>query len=453
MRNLHPRGSLAPEVPKSMRFILPISLFFIMVIASATPAQTRHTIQLSDATDRALRKSQLTFPGNAPFHIKLSILEITNPRSDRHAELEEYWVSPGKYRRTIKSPTFSQTLIVNGNAISETDVGDYYPYWLYQVVTAVFDPVPFAAQLQQTKQEISEPSGGSNNQVCGDLHFRVDRIVICFEGNGRLESVFTKGYNAEFREYQKFGANQVARRIVTAPEYKSEIHAVITELDPLPQAQDDLKDASGESLFEAKTPTPAADRIQVLRIDEDAMRSLVIGSTDIAWPTVVGGQDSGGCGAFLSADRTGNVREVFPAGCDNPSLDEPLHQALLKWRLKQPVVNGVPVQVTALMGFPFKVHVEPAPPITQLSNEDARKLAANKVEPLFPSAARSGAKVEVMISVDDDGTLLGSAPGSDQDSKALFFPATNAVSRWKFSPYVEDGKPVPFKATIVFIVP
>jgi hypothetical protein len=89
--------------------------------------------------------------------------------------------------------------------------------------------------------------------------------------------------------------------------------------------------AAGESLFEVKTPTPAADRIQILRIGEDAMRSLVIGSTDIAWPAVVGGQGSGGCGAFLSADRKGNVREVFPAGCDNPSLEEPLHQALLKW--------------------------------------------------------------------------------------------------------------------------
>jgi hypothetical protein len=434
-----------------MRFARPISLLFVMVVAIATPAQTRHTIQLSDATDRALRKSQLTLPGSAPFHIKFSIRETTNPQSDRRAEVEEYWVSPEKYRRTIQSPAFSQTLIVNGNAISETNTGDYYPYWLYQVVTAVFDPVPFAAQLKQTKQEIVEPSG-ANNRVCGDLHFRVDRIVICFEANDRLESVFTKGNYAEYKDYQKFGDKQVARRVVTEPEYKSEIEAAITVLDPLSQAQDDLKDAAGEWLFEVKTTTPVADRIQVLRIGEDAMRSLVVGSTDIAWPTVVGGQDSGGCGAFLSADRNGNVREEFPAGCDNPGLDAPLHEALLKWKLKQPVINGVPVQVTALMGFPFKVHVEPAPPITQLSDEAARKLATNKVEPLFPSGTPHGMKVEVIISVDDDGTFLGAAPGSNRDSM-LFSAASNAVSRWKFSPYVEDGKPVPFKASIIFIVP
>ena len=208
-------------------------------------------------------------------------------------------------RCSIQSPpAFSQALVVNGNAISETDTGDYYPYRLYQVVTAVFDPVPFAAQLEQTKQEIAEPSGGSNNQVCGDLHFRVDRIMVCFDGSGRLESVFTKGYNAQFKEYEKFGAKQVARRIVTAPEYKSEIHGVVTALDPLPQSQDGLKDAAGGPVFEVKTLTPAADRIRILRISEDAMRGLVIGDTDITWPTVVA--------VWIQADAARSYRRTAP---------------------------------------------------------------------------------------------------------------------------------------------
>jgi hypothetical protein len=424
-----------------------------MLIGIITPAQTPRTIPLGDAIDRALRKSQLTLRGSPPFHIKLSVREATNPQSDRHAEVEEYWISPEKYRRTIQSPAFSQTLIVGGDAVSEVDVGDYYPYWLYQVVTAVFDPVPFAVQLQQTKQVIAEPSGGANERVCSDLHLRVDRIMVCFEGGSRLESVFTKGYSANFKDYQKFGAKQVARRIVTEPEYKSEIDAAITTLERLPQPSDDLKDDSGKPLFEVTTPTPSAERIQILRIGEDAMRSLVIASTDIVWPTVVGGQESGGCGAFLSADRSGNVREEFPAGCDNPGLDEPLHQALRKWKLKQPVVNGIPVQVTALMGFAFRVHVEAAPAVTELSEQEARQLARNKVEPIFPPGARHGSKVEVIISIDDDGTLLGAAPGPNQAMSTLFFPVYNAVSQWKFSPYVENGKPVPFKATISFIVP
>jgi hypothetical protein len=242
--------------------------------------------------------------------------------------------------------------------------------------SAVFDPVPFATWFRQTKQEIADPSGGAQERICGDLHFRVDRIMVCFDGSGRLESVFSNTARVQKRNR----------------------------------------------------------------------------GCDIAWPTVIGGQDSGGCGAFISADRSGNVREEFPAGCDNTGLEQPLHDTLLKWKLKSAVSNGVPVQVTALLGFPFKVHVEPAPPIAQLSNEQARKLATNKVDPIFPSGAPHGTKVEVNISVDDDGMLLGPAPGTNEDSN-LFCRASNAVTHWRFSPYVENSKAMPFKANIIFTVP
>jgi hypothetical protein len=68
----------------------------------------------------------------------------------------------------------------------------------------------------------------------------------------------------------------------------------------------------------------------------------------IATPEL-GGSASGGCGAFVSADRAGTVREVFPEGCDNPGLEEPLRQALLKWKLNQLVVNGTPVHVQSMI--------------------------------------------------------------------------------------------------------
>lgn len=434
-----------------MRLALSVCLCLTASLAAtiATPAQTHKTIPLSDAVDQALSKSQLTLPGSAPFHIKFSFRETTNPQSDRHAEVEQYWISPDKYRRTIVSPAFSQTLIVNGTAISEINTGDYYPYWLYQIVTAAFDPIPFrfATEIRQANRELAEPWGGKKNKFCGDLHMRVDRIMVCFSGNGLLESVFTKGYSAEFRDYKEFTGKKVPRLIITEPEYQSQIEGTVTLLESMPKPD--------EALFAVTNPTPPAERIQILRIDEDAMRGLVIGGAQIDWPTVVGGKDSGGCGAFVSADRNGNVREEFPEGCDNTALEQPLRQILLKWKLDQPVVDGVPVQVTALLGFPFKVHVDPDPPVAELSDAEARKLATNKVNPVFPHSAKRGTKVEVLISVDDDGTLLGSATGQKpiEPTNDYFLPGYNAITHWKFSPYIKDGKPVPFKATIIFTVP
>lgn len=465
-----------------MRSILPICVCLLSPVAVAiiSPAQSGRTIPLSDAVNHALGKSQLTLPGSAPFHIKLSISETTNPQSERHADVEEYWLSPEKYRRTIQSPAFSQTLIVNGSSASETDTGDYYPYWLYQLITAVFDPIPFASQLQHPDRQIAEPSGDEKDQVCSDIHMTVDRIVICFSGNRLLESVFTKGYFAKFEDYRKFGAKQVPRRIISEPEYKSEIAASITTLDPLPPQPD-------ESMFEVKSPTPPAGRIQILRIDENVMRSLVIGGAEIAWPAVVGGKDSGGCGAFISADRNGNVREEFPEGCDNNGLDEPLHEALIKWKLKQAVVNGVPVQVTALMGFPFKVQVGPAPPSVPTANSAppaapadnappppalpiqqskspvpnatptrirvggnvaAAKLV-HRVTPRYPQDAKSqgiSGTVVLHCVIAKDGTLLQIDYVSGPPR--LMQSSIDAVRQWRYQPTLLNGAPVEVDTTI-----
>jgi hypothetical protein len=430
-----------------------VLLLATLILSTATIAQAQYAPPtpvpanpkwLSEQSEKALKKSQLTLPGSHPFHIKVSITETTNPSSPRHAEIEQFWLSPTKFRRTIASPDFSQTLIVNGDNVSETNTGDYYPYWLNEFVTALFDPLPFAASLQQVPTLNAGGYKTNDGTTCGDLHFRVDRWVICFNGDGTFESIFTKSYFAMFRDYQKFGDKRVARKIVTEPEYKTEITATVTTLEPYP--------AADESLFAVATPTPAAQRISFLQINEDSMRSLVIGSPEITWPTVVGGSPTGGCGAFVSADRAGNIREVFPGGCDNAAVQQPLAEALLKWKLKPAVVKGVPVQVTSLMGFPYKVEVTAAPPVPELSDHDARALASNTVEPNFPRNISPGTHVEIEVSVDDDGRILGAENPKKLDGP-IFFAAYNAITKWKFQPYMQDGKAVPFKSNILFVVP
>jgi hypothetical protein len=315
----------------------------------APPSQSAGP-SLNDQAETALKKSQVTLPGNPPFHIKFSISEPGNPQSTRHAEVEEFWLAPEKYRRVIQSLDFSQTLVVNGEAVSETNTGDYYPYWLHELITAVLDPLPIAAEIKRLPASPAAETYKNNDKTCRDVHFRVDRWVICFNQDQTFESVFTKEYSAYFTDYQKFGKKLVARHISTNPGTDSDVIAQISVLEPLAQPDD--------SMFAVVTPTPPADRIRFLQISEDSMRKLVQGSTEIPWPAhVASGTTSGGCGAFVVADRAGNVREVYDGGCDNPFMAQPLREALLKWKLQKPVVGGAPVQVQSLMGFPYTVQV------------------------------------------------------------------------------------------------
>jgi len=82
-----------------------------------TQAIDGNKIPLADAAERALEESNLTAPGSRTFHLQVSIAEAGEPGSDYQAKIEEYWVSPSKWRRTIESPDFSQVLVVNGDAV------------------------------------------------------------------------------------------------------------------------------------------------------------------------------------------------------------------------------------------------------------------------------------------------------------------------------------------------
>ena len=207
-----------------------------LVMAGHSLASDGGRVTRGEIADRAVQQSKLTIPGSKPFHLKAEIAETTDPKSDFHARIEEFWVSPTKWKRTIESPNFSQTLVVNGEAVSEKDTGDYFPFWLNELVTGIFNPLPMPDVLKQVNSQIPKPQGSANSTSCADFHARVDRWVICFAGDhGLLSSVFTKGYAVEFKEYKNFGDKRVARRIVTNPEPGTTLEARITELTELTQ--------------------------------------------------------------------------------------------------------------------------------------------------------------------------------------------------------------------------
>lgn len=274
---------------------------FVMLSAFGQEA-----VPISEVAQRAVELSQLTQPGNTPFHLKAGIVESTNPDSDYKADVEEYWVSPTKWRRTINSPHFSQTLIVNGDSVSEQDTGDYYPFWLRDLVTAIFEPLPMLDQLKQVTGKMRAPGGGAQSTTCSRFQQTVgspstqisEFSVFCFEGShGLLESVVTPGYDSEFKDYKKFDAKFVARSIVTDPEPGTTIEAKITSLDELSAPSDDL--------FIVQQPTQQANRLKSVRVDQALLRNDPVNAPGIVWPTVRDGKTSGALSIYVSIDRNG----------------------------------------------------------------------------------------------------------------------------------------------------
>jgi hypothetical protein len=181
-----------------MRFLV------VLLILSNAPAFAGGDVQkvsLAEAANNAVEQSKLTLPGSTPFHLKVTIAETTNPDSDYKAEIEEHWLSNKKWRRTIRSPHLAQTLIVNGDKVFEKNEGDYYPWWLNDLVTAIFDPMPMLEQLRQINTQIMKPSGSENSSSCSRLQSKEGYLVFCFKGSraSKLPDASSSILNQELR--------------------------------------------------------------------------------------------------------------------------------------------------------------------------------------------------------------------------------------------------------------
>src|SRR5579864_2168386 len=125
-------------------------IVFSAAIVCALQGRAQEHMALADVAQRAAANSTLITAESPAFQLKAVVSEATKPDSSYGAEIEEYWVAPEKWRRTVKSPGFSQTVIVNGDKYFEQNKGDYYPQWLRELVTALFEPLPMIEALRQT---------------------------------------------------------------------------------------------------------------------------------------------------------------------------------------------------------------------------------------------------------------------------------------------------------------
>jgi hypothetical protein len=416
-----------------------LALLFLW-ISSGTKAQTTAV----EASEKALKRSQLTQPGSKPFHLIANLKEKDSPNSDYQAKVEMFWISPEKWRRIITSEKFSQVRVVNGQSVFEQNTGDYFPVWVNNMITSIFDPLPMLDAIRKMDKKIGMdvPPGIKLTETCADFPSRLDRWMVCFQSDGLFSSIFTKGYAAEFKNYSKFGEKRVARLIEDDPEPGTHLETRITTLEDLNNPD--------EKMFEIEKPTPVAERINSVRVSDDFMRKAALNSIEIDWPSVGEGHITGGCAVYVSADRKGQIREAWPGGCDNAAMQAPLRDAMLKWKLKPAVSNGNPVQVESLMGFTFHTQIDSAKSLPNLNDEQVRALAKQTVEPKFPpDSGKPGTEFAVNISVDETGKLTGAGPAPGTSDR-VFFAIYSAITKWEFRPYLKDGKPQYFHGVLTF---
>jgi TonB family protein len=432
---------------------------------------TETSVPLGKALDHALEQSALTGANAKPFHLKVHLFESTNPPSPYRADIEEYWLSPRQWRRSIEAPEFKQTLVASGEQISERNTGDYYPLWLKSFVTALFDPVPNADQWNKLDAKITQMtlSSGQRSDACARMKFKVGSDTVnndafanvCFDGVGLLKFVGSPGYSMEFHDYQRFGKKMIARRYQDDPEPGTELVANVVLLEELRNPD--------VTLFSIGQPTPPEQRLQSIFVSQSIVERAAEGQPALTWPPVQSGKTTGILSMYVSVDRQGHVREAYPLNSDNAGLQDAARDQLLKWKLKPMAANGVPVQAEAPVTFRFETTLatNAARPTAQVSSASppSDAVPALRVQvspgvlqgflldhpaPMYPPEAKENhiqGKVVLALTIDKTGATRDIRMLTSPN-QALTDSAVAAVSRWRYRPYQLNGSPLEVQSTV-----
>ncbi len=305
--------------------------------------------------ENAIKLSRLTDSGGHSFHLKAHTAPANSFIPDYTAEIEEYWISPDKWRRTIRSKSFDQTIVVNGSRRWETNSSDYYPKWLNDIVIAMLDVAPQhlvddIGQLPDTvvsgrgaavRYQPSSTDGNVTNAWWGSVNIAP---------SGELTWISGKLFSAGFKNYARFHDKYIPRTVETFPP--------IPHGDVNTQVEVSDFSSADESMFSIEKPTPTEGQLRLVAMDEIAYRKAAIDPPAMKWPSVSRRPTSGVLSLYIVTDRAGTVREAQFITSDNMALRDGAEALIKQWRFKPTVVGGLPVEVETTMTFAFDTTIE-----------------------------------------------------------------------------------------------
>lgn len=433
-----------------------IFVLLLGVLPGAMGQIKRTSVPVGDAIRVALANCTLTGDGAQPFHIRVSISEPENPQSPYQGTIEEWWVSADQWRREVTDKDgLRQTIVVTGGNKTEKDEGDYFPLWLGNFVTAVFDPIPNAKawdvsgavieQITLPNGAKSEPNVRAQSKI-GTGDRATDAFSnISFDGQGRLSFVGSPRYSMEFHDYKVFGKKQIARKLVDNPEPGTTLVGQVTLLE---------EQSQGGAAPELFAPLASIDnRFHSATATSEQMEKLTDGDPAIEWPTVRSGNIHGHLAMYVSADSEGQVREAWPLNSDNAGLEDPAREQVRKWKLKPAVdATGKRVQVDGGLGFVFDTKIDSPLPVITGAQIESQASGCGYKPVLQAGLLPSGSTFKIRVSVNENGKNTGESFPPGIDWSVIQKTGLN-TGGCKFKPYLVDGKPTYYFIDFVFTAP
>ena len=264
-------------------------------------------------------------------------------------------VLPTRYKRTIHSAHFSQTLLVDGPKTQETDTGHVFPELLRNLSIELTNPIPRLDQLAALHLSVSPPDGapgqivtrykipttdGAGSTTTMDASVAIDRQTGLMIYGGNLD------WDVALHDFAPFHDLQIPRRLTAQTQGGPRLTAQIMLLEDLPAT----------TLIHITKSTPPAQQLRVLVVPEPDLRKQALNTPIPHWPDLPEGPLSGTMTMRVVVDRTGQVQSIDNFFSTNPALQSAAEQQLLTWRFHPYLDHGTPVQVISTLTFAYNIN-------------------------------------------------------------------------------------------------
>jgi hypothetical protein len=304
--------------------------------------------------EKALRESTLGQPGAKPFHVRLEVAQSSGEPGEYAATIEETWLAPDRWIRTVHAHDVSQVTVMNGAGLHFVTQGDYFPKWLRDFVTGLFTPVPDSDRWNLSKAPLEhiELPNGAKSSPCQHAEFQLGDPPLqqvnfannCFQpSGGLLELAQSPNYTIEFKNYASFGKLKIARQLLEDPAPRAHLTGKITLLEEA--------DGAAAGAFDTPADAVGTNPLASVQVSTTELLSLAGGIPQLPWPNPIPGH--GVFTVWVCLDRQGMVRETHSLNSDESGIAADMAIRLVGRQWKPYVKDGVPTQAEGALVFEY----------------------------------------------------------------------------------------------------
>jgi hypothetical protein len=339
---------------------LTLSLLALVLVSNAH-ADEKATLQAR--IDRVDAQTRLDDPALKPWYMKVNFqLYDAAGKPGEQGTFEEWWAGPSLYKRTVTSPSYTATLIVNKEGTFRTTGSVETPYLLDMLEKQLVHPIPPVADLTGLTPELMKTSPGLPECIMYSRGVRgmayppsgifptfcmvpgKDILVASYDnGIFLLERGTMGGFQGRIVPVDVKVTLNLQGSVSIEHHNALTSHMVAMKMTPLTDADFAVSLKDMEPVSDTREKVPYSK----LKAEQTGVINAVVPST----VNINKLSDPGQIQVVFGTD--GHVRWMRLFSAPDPQLAAAAMAAVMQWTIKPYLINEKRVQVETTMEVPF----------------------------------------------------------------------------------------------------